>query len=521
MHQGPLLPEVSWGSIPENGNWFIIALAPGGQLPEYGGSVGKVSCPGPFLMYLVHVKVGMRFCFLIVHEISVLVRLAAPLLLAQLAQTAMGFVDTVMAGRYSAVDLAAVGVGSAIFFSVYLFLIGVQNAVTPLVAQAHGRGDREGIRASIRLGMMVGLVIGLALMPLLWWSRSFLVWMGVSSEMIPITGRYLVAISWGLPVGGVFYALKGGGDGLGRTRLSMLAGFLGLGVNILANWLLIYGHWGLPALGGAGCGWATALSLLSMLVVMALLLRASGLSGTTHLFALPAAGHARCGARGQLSTFLRLGLPLGASMFIECSIFTVIALFIAGLGPQMVAAHQIALNFTSMLYMLPYGLGLALTVRVGFTIGHARLHRLPRIILTGVGLAWTGALVTGTGILLFSRQIAALYTTDPVVQQLTVTLLAYAAIFQIPDATQVNCNGILRGCKDSRVPLVLMLLAYWGIGLPVGYGLGLGGLGGMQPGPQGFWIGLICALTAASFLMGTRVQVVVRRLLRSADAGKF
>ncbi|MGE4560143.1 MAG: MATE family efflux transporter, partial [Desulfobulbus sp.] len=313
----------------------------------------------------------MRFFPLILHEAAVLLRLTGPLLLAQLSQTAMGFVDTVMAGRFSAVDLAAVAVGSSIFFPVYLFLIGLQNAVTPLVAQAHGRGDRDGIRSSIRLGMVVGLAAGLVLMPLLWWMQPFMVWLGVSAEVIPITSRYLFAVSWGLPLGGIFYGLKGGGDGLGRTRLSMFAGFLGLGVNILANYILIYGKLGLPSLGGAGCGWATSASILAMLVIMAFLLHRSRIGGTARLFA---AGNNGAGtASGGTGSFLRLGLPMGITMFIECSIFTVIALFIAKLGAQVVAAHQIALNFTSMLYMLPYSLATALTVRVGFTIGRRRV----------------------------------------------------------------------------------------------------------------------------------------------------
>ncbi|WP_448875186.1 MATE family efflux transporter [Desulfobulbus propionicus] len=454
----------------------------------------------------------MRSLSLLCHEIIALLRLTGPLLLAQLSQTAMGFVDTVMAGRFSSVDLAAVAVGSSIFFPVYLFLIGLQNAVTPLVAQAHGRGDREGIRSSIRLGLAVGLVAGMLLMPLLWWMEPFMVWMGVNAEVIPITSRYLFAISWGLPLGGMFYGLKGGGDGLARTRLSMFAGFLGLGVNILANDLLIYGRLGLPALGGAGCGWATSISILAMLAAMALLLNRGRLAGTNRLFTM---GFSMKGAiPAGIGPFLRLGLPLGIAMFIECSIFTVIALFIAKLGAQVVAAHQIALNFTSMLYMLPYSLATALTVRVGFTIGRGRVQRLIRIVGTGLGLALSGAVLTCVGILSFSEEIAALYTPDPMVRTLAVSLLVYAAIFQMPDAMQVNCGGILRGCKDTRVPLLLMLCAYWGIGLPMGYGLGLAGLGGMEPGPQGFWIGLICALTAAALLMGSRVVVMVRRLQR-------
>ena len=448
---------------------------------------------------------------LVHHEAGLLIRLTLPLLFAQLSQTAMGFVDTVMAGRYAGIDLAAVAVGSSLFFPVFLFLLGLQSAVTPLVAQANGRGDAAAVRRSIRLGVTIGFTAGVLLMPLLWSMRPFMVWMGVSAEVIPITARYLFAISWGLPLGGVFFALKGGGDGLARPRLSMFAGFVGLAVNIVANALFIYGRFGLPELGGVGCGWASALSLLVMPLCLAWLLARSRLAGTGRLFAPPRAD-APASSGPSVRGYLRLGLPLGLALFVECSIFALIALFLARLGSTVVAAHQIALNFTSLLYMLPYSLATALTVRTGFAIGRQRVRRLARIVRTGLGLALAGSTLTCLCIVVFREQIAALYTAEPAVRVLAASLLVYAAFFQPVDALQVNCSGILRGCRDTRVPLVLMLVAYWGIGLPLGYGLGMAGLGGMAPGPQGFWIGLIVALAAAAALLGGRVRVTLGRL---------
>ena len=448
---------------------------------------------------------------LVHHEAGLLIRLTLPLLFAQLSQTAMGFVDTVMAGRYASIDLAAVAVGSSLFFPVFLFLLGLQSAVTPLVAQANGRGDAAAVRRSIRLGVTIGFTAGVLLMPLLWSMRPFMVWMGVSAEVIPITARYLFAISWGLPLGGVFFALKGGGDGLARPRLSMFAGFVGLAVNIVANALFIYGRFGLPELGGVGCGWASALSLLVMPLCLAWLLARSRLAGTGRLFAPPRAD-APASSGPSVRGYLRLGLPLGLALFVECSIFALIALFLARLGSTVVAAHQIALNFTSLLYMLPYSLATALTVRTGFAIGRRRVRRLARIVRTGLGLALAGSSLTCLCIVVFREQIAALYTAEPAVRVLAASLLVYAAFFQPVDALQVNCSGILRGCRDTRVPLVLMLVAYWGIGLPLGYGLGMAGWGGMAPGPQGFWIGLIVALAAAAALLGGRVRVTLGRL---------
>jgi MATE family multidrug resistance protein len=450
-----------------------------------------------------------RSLSLVRHEAGLLIRLTLPLLLAQLSQTAMGFVDTVMAGRYASVDLAAVAVGSSIFFPVFLFLLGLQSAVTPLVAQANGRGDAATVRRSIRLGMVVGCTAGVVLMPVLWAMQPFMVWIGVSAEVIPITTRYLFAISWGLPLGGVFFALKGGGDGLARPRLSMIAGLVGLAVNIVANALFIYGRLGLPELGGEGCG--STLSLLAMLLCLAGLLARSRLAGTGRLFAPPGSA-APDGSGPSTRGYLRLGLPLGLALFVECSIFALIALFLARLGSTVVAAHQIALNFTSLLYMLPYSLATALTVRTGFAIGRQRVRRLARIVRTGLGLALAGSTLTCLCIVVFREQIAALYTSEPAVRALAASLLVYAAFFQPVDALQVNCSGILRGFRDTRVPLVFMLVAYWGIGLPLGYGLGMAGWGGMAPGPQGFWIGLIVALAAAAALLGGRVRVTLRRL---------
>ena len=448
---------------------------------------------------------------LVHHEAGLLIRLTLPLLFAQLSQTAMGFVDTVMAGRYASIDLAAVAVGSSLFFPVFLFLLGLQSAVTPLVAQANGRGDAAAVRRSIRLGVTIGFTAGVLLMPLLWSMRPFMVWMGVSAEVIPISARYLFAISWGLPLGGVFFALKGGGDGLARPRLSMFAGFVGLAVNIVANALFIYGRFGLPELGGVGCGWASALSLLVMPLCLAWLLARSRLAGTGRLFA-PQRADAPASSGPSVRGYLRLGLPLGLALFVECSIFALIALFLARLGSTVVAAHQIALNFTSLLYMLPYSLATALTVRTGFAIGRRRVRRLARIVRTGLGLALAGSTLTCLCIVVFREQIAALYTAEPAVRVLAASLLVYAAFFQPVDALQVNCSGILRGGRDTRVPLVFMLVAYWGIGLPLGYGLGMAGWGGMAPGPQGFWIGLIVALAAAAALLGGRVRVTLGRL---------
>lgn len=432
-------------------------------------------------------------------------RMTGPIILAQIAQTAMGFVDTVMAGRVSPVDLAAVAVGSSIFFPLFLFMVGLLSAVMPLVAQAHGRDDQQGICTSIQQGMIIGMATGILMMGLLLSISPVLVWMDVDPAVVPLTERYLFAVSLGFPAIGVFLALRNGGDGFSQPRLSMFAGFLGLAANIIANYLFIYGKLGLPAMGGVGCGWATSLSMTVMLGAMALMLNRHPATAAIGLFRFRR--HLSVG----MPTLLLLGLPIGLALFVECSIFSVIALLISRLGAETVAAHQIALNFSGLLFMIPYSLGTALTVRVGFTIGRNQFRRLRRVVYSGLTVAACCAVLTCILIILCADLIAAMYTPAPQVQAVAATLMIYAAVFQLPDAVQINCAGALRGFKDTRVPMVLMIVAYWGIGLPIGYLLGLGGVGGREQGPEGFWIGLICGLTASALLLGRRLILLLRR----------
>lgn len=443
------------------------------------------------------------------NEALTLLRLTWPLMLAQLSQTAMGFVDTVMSGRVSALDLAAVAVGASVFFPVYLFLYGLMMAVTPLVAQAYGRGNPQAIRLAIRQGMVIGFVVGALLMPLLWLAEPLMFWMEVDEKVVPIAGRYLFAISWGMPLAGVFFSLRNGGDGLARPRLSMYAGFFGLAVNIVANYVLIYGKLGLPAMGGVGCGWASSISILAMMLFMGYLLDKSRIPALSGLFTFRLDKFLV-----HPGAFLRLGLPIGVTFFIECSVFALITLLVAKAGAEVVAAHQIAANFAGLVYMLPYGLSTAMTVRVGYCIGRQRLQRLKRAVTVGLSMAFVISTLNCILMFIFAEWIAALYTAELQIRPLAITLICLAALFQIPDAMQVNCGGILRGFKDTRMVLVISIVAYWGVGLPMGYWMWAADILGTGNGPQGFWVGLICALSASAVLLGGRVWARLRRATR-------
>jgi len=441
------------------------------------------------------------------HEAWLLLKLTGPILLAQLSQTSMSFVDTVMAGRVGPVDLAAVAVGSSFFFPIFLFLVGLLSAVTPLVAQAHGSRDSTNIFRSLQQGIVVGLFCGILSMVLIWQLSPLFQLLHISPQIASPAKRYLFAVSLGMPFAGIFLALRSGGEGVSLTRLSMVAGFVGLAVNIVANYVLIFGKLGLPSMGGVGCGWATAISMFAMMATMVVLLQRSRIEGVTNLF------HRLDRSLWQsMGQFLGLGMPIGLSLFVESSIFAIISLFIARFGAEIVSAHQIALNFTSLLFMLPLSLSIALSIRVGFCVGSRQPVRMKRVVQTGLFLALCFACVTCIFIITCADTIALLYTKEIAVRQTAVHLLLFAALFQLSDAIQVNCCGALRGCKDTKIPMLLMIFAYWGIGLPVGYGIGIIGLGSFEPGAEGFWIGLIIGLTFSAIFLGIRLYKMVNCL---------
>ncbi|SDD88882.1 multidrug resistance protein, MATE family [Desulfuromonas thiophila] len=443
-------------------------------------------------------------------ELAALLRLSAPLILAQLAQTSMGFVDTLMAGRVGARDLAAVAIGSSLWFPLILLLLGLLSALTPLMAQAQGAGQRQQLRQLPAQGMLLGGLAGLALAVLLPQSRHLLPLLQVETAVRPLIDGYLVGVAWGFPAIGVCFALRYCSEGRSLARPSMIASFIGLGVNIVANAVLVFGLLGAPALGGVGCGPATALAMWAMLLVMLLLYRRIDRAALSQW----RRGWRLLDRRLQLQ-LLRLGLPIGIGLFIECSSFALIALLLSRFGAGEVAAHQIALNFVSLIFMIPLSISSATAVRVGFSIGRARPQQVRCAVRTAVTTALVLALTSASLMLLLAPACAALYTSDAHLRQRAAELILLAALFQLPDALQVIFAGALRGCKDTRVPMLLQTLAYWAIGLPLGCLLGLR----LQQAAPGFWYGLIAGLSCAALMLGLRLRTSLRRVIAGLRPG--
>ncbi|WP_347330474.1 MATE family efflux transporter [Marinimicrobium locisalis] len=433
-------------------------------------------------------------------EWKTLALLGGPIVVAQLAQMANGVIDTVMAGHYRAEDLAAVGIGTSLWSPLLLFFFGVLSAQQPTISGHKGAGESEQIMPVTWQGLYIAAASTVLMIALLLSAGPLLPLLGLGEETAHIAAGYLQAFVWGVPALLLIMSLRGLTDGLGHTRVIMVISLLSALINLPLNYVLIYGEFGLPELGGIGCGWATAISNTAAALIMLVYLHFSKHYRRFHLI-----GDWVAPSWSRIQQLLRLGLPIGASMFVEVSMFGVIALFLAPLGAVVVAGHQIVLNITAVVFMVPLSLGFALTLRVSFLMG-AQTPDTARLLARTTLLLGLGIAMVHIPVLLFGREfLVSLYTSDPEVIAVGSRLLIFAAIFQLADILQVTAISALRGYKDTRIPLGIMLLSFWGICLPLGYVLTFTDSLVPALGASGFWLALIVGLTCAGVLLITRL----------------
>ncbi|PPI85090.1 MATE family efflux transporter [Marinobacter maroccanus] len=426
--------------------------------------------------------------------------LGGPILIAQVAQMANGVIDTIMAGHASAEDLAAVGIGSSLWMPLFLFFMGMLGALQPIISGYNGAREVNKIMPATWQGLYLAAAGSVIMILLLTHVHPVLALLNLEANTARITQGYLNAFAWGIPALLLLTALRGLTDGLGHTRVIMAFSVLSTLINLPMNYIFIYGKLGLPAMGGVGCGWATSISNGVAAAALLVYLNRSRVYRQFHLIS----DWVKPDLAG-IRYILGIGVPIGFTIFVEASLFSVIALFLAPLGPVVVAGHQIALNVVSLLFMLPLSIGMALTLRVSFLMG-ARAPATARLISrSSLILASATALVFAILLFVFSREIAALYTSDTEVQAVTVRLLMFAALFQIADVIQVTCISALRGYKDTRIPMFIMLFSFWGVGMPLGYMLTFMDWPVPPMGAAGFWVGLTGGLASASILLGWRL----------------
>ncbi|MCF7529253.1 MATE family efflux transporter [Neisseria lisongii] len=435
-----------------------------------------------------------RFAFPVFKkEIRHLIVLAVPMLLAQVAQVGIGFVDTVMAGGAGKDDLAAVALGSSAFSTIYITFIGIMTALNPLIAQLFGAGKHSEVGETGRQGLWFGLLLGLFGMLLMWAVIvPFQNWLTLSDYVENMMAQYMLFTGLAMPAAMVHRALHAYASSLNRPRVIMLVSFAAFVLNVPLNYAFVYGKFGLPALGGAGCGVATALvfwfsaAALGLCIAKQRFFRPFGL---TTAFSKP--------DWAALKNIGKLGAPIGLSYFLEASAFSFIVILVAKLGEDYVAAQQVVISLTGMIYMVPQSVGSAGMVRVGFALGQ-RDFALARY-LSGVSLVlgWALAVVTALGLVLLRFPLVEMYTDDAVVVSVAAAVLLFAALFQLADCTQCIASYALRGYKITNVPMMIHAVAFWGFGLLPGYLLAYY----FEMGIYGFWTALIVSLTIAALAL--------------------
>ena len=440
-------------------------------------------------------------------EARQLLALAIPVMIAQVAQTSMGFVDTVMAGGYSATDMAAVAIGTSVWLPAILFGHGLLLAMTPVIAQLNGSGRRERIHHQVRQGFWLAGFVSILIMVVLW-NAGYII--GSMHNIDPLLAEkavgYLRALLWGAPGYLFFQVARNQCEGLAKTKPGMVIGFLGLLVNIPVNYIFIYGHFGMPELGGVGCGVATAAVYWFMFFTM--------INWTRRARSMRDIRNTEVQSKPDFAVLLRLsqlGLPIALALFFEVTLFAVVALLVSPLGIVDVAGHQIALNFSSLMFVLPMSLAAAVTIRVGYRLGQGSTLDAQVAARTGLGVGVSIAVFTALFTVTLREHIALLYNDNPEVITLAAQLMLLAAVYQISDSIQVIGSGILRGYKDTRSIFFITFTAYWVLGLPSGYILALTDLVVDRMGPAGFWVGFIIGLTAAAILMMLRMRFLQRQ----------
>lgn len=430
-------------------------------------------------------------------------RIAAPIVLINVGVQSMGVVDTLMVGRLGGEAIASVALGNFYFFNVSVFGLGLLCALDPVIAQAVGAGDHEGVARGLQRGIVMALVVALGVMLVLMPGERLLHMLGQPDVVVDDTAAYARRRALGVIPFFLFNVLRQTLQALGPVRPILWAVLIANLVNAFANWVLIGGHLGAPALGVVGSGYATALAMWTLAPLLLLfawpLLKGSitpWRAETLHL--------------GPLGRMLRIGTPIGAQWFFESFAFGLTTLFMGLLGAASLAGHEIALNMAALTFMVPLGISGAAAAVVGRAIGRGDLPAARRdalaAVICGVGFMCVSAFVFVAA----PQWLATRYTTEAATVAIAVSLIPLAGVFQVFDGLQAVTSGVLRGTGDTRIPALLHVVAFWGVGVPLGAFLGF-----RTPlRERGFWWGLVAGLAVAALLQSWRVTQRLKRDIR-------
>lgn len=423
-----------------------------------------------------------------------------PILITQIALSAITFFDTNMSGKFGTNDLAGVAIGTSLWIPIQTGLSGILMGITPIVSHLIGSKRNKDVAYQVMQGMWLSLIVSVLVLVIGSFGLSpILNYMGLEPEVRDIAFQFLCAISAGIiPLFG-YTVVRSCIDALGQTRISMLITLIALPVNVGLNYLLIFGKFGFPQLGGVGAGVASAITYWVIFAIALLFIYRTEPFSDLKLF--------RKFYAMSLTSFkelLKIGVPIGFSIFFETAVFSAVTLLMSRFDTVTIAAHQAAINFASTLYMIPLSICMSLTILVGFESGSGRLKDARQYGMMGICSAAVLSLLTALVLLFAGNHVAGLYSDEPEVITLIQHFLIYAIFFQISDAIATPTQGVLRGYKDVNPAFIICFVAYWVIGLPTGYLLATY----TELGAYGYWIGLITGLAIGAILLLSRLVKV-------------
>ncbi len=432
-----------------------------------------------------------------------------PILVTQIGMYAMNFIDTTMSGHAGANDLAGVAIGSSLWVPILTGITGILLALTPILSQKIGADQSDDAGYYVIQGIYLAVAISIAVVIFgFFFLDPILSLMSLTPEVAHIAKHYLIGLALGIIPLFIYTVFRCFIDSLGQTRVTMFITLLALPINFVFNYALIFGHFGFPKLGGIGAGYASAVTYWFILGVTIYFTKNVRPFVQFQLF--------QTFYKMKLITWkeiLVLGLPIGMTIFFETSIFSAVTLFMSQFSTEIIAAHQAAINFASVLYMIPLSIAFTLTIAVGYEVGAKRLKDVKQYSLIGMMISILMGLFACVFIYVLRAPAAGLYTVDPDVAELIQHFLIYAIFFQLSDAVNTPIQGILRGYKDVNIPFFMAFISFWIIGLPFGF------LSANYTalGPFGYWLGLIVALGVCASFLAWRLFVVQRKFAAKID----
>ena len=425
-----------------------------------------------------------------------------PILVYQFANYSAAFVDTTMTGQYNTIDLAGVSMATSLWNPFFTFLTGIVSALVPIVGHHLGRGKKDEVTSDFYQFLYLSLGLSIFLFVLVFIAAPMVLSnMGLEPKVADIAIRYLWFLSIGIIPLLLFSVIRSLLDALGLTKLSMYLMLLLLPLNSGFNYLLIYGVFGFPEFGGAGAGLGTSLAYWALLLISIFVLLKQEKLKELHLENRSPLD------RNKIKEAIKLGLPIGGTVFAEVAIFSAVGLIMAKFSSLIIASHQSAMNFSSLMYAFPMSISTAMAIVVSYEVGAKRQEDANKYIKIGRLSAMVFALLTLSFLYIFRENVASLYGHDSEFIRLTASFMTYSLFFQLADTFAAPLQGILRGYKDTVIPFYLGLLGYWGVAIPLGLFLDYS----TDLDAYSYWIGLIVSLVVSGLLYQWRLQVIMKR----------